>query len=102
MSYIYSKVEIGQDKLWVELPQTERTNYLEFHKFSYLEDIQHAEANMLNYPRWSIISGYYAMHDLTKYFLALHYNVKITSPDIHYKAILILENKVKDQLLKQK
>lgn len=91
-----------KESLWIELPQTEKKNYLEFHQQAYLEDLQHAEENMLKYPRWSIISGYYAMHDLTKLFFALNYNFKITSPQIHLKVILVLEEKIKDETIKKK
>ncbi|MBS3108111.1 hypothetical protein J4468_04320 [Candidatus Woesearchaeota archaeon] len=89
-------------KEWMDLPATERTNYLSFHKTAYEEDLRHAEKNVLEFPRWSIISGYYCMHDMTKLFLAEHFNVKLSSPDIHLKAIEALEHFIKDDALKMK
>ncbi len=87
---------------WPELPATERENYLQFHQDAYKEDLRHAEAVLLKFPRWSIISGYYAMHDQTKYFLALKFNIKLSSPEIHHKAIEALEHFINDQEFKEK
>ena len=88
--------------LWQELPATERENYLQFHQDAYKEDLSHAEDALLKFPRWSIISGYYAMHDLTKYFLAQKLNIKVSSPDIHAKTIEVLEHFITDKELKEK
>lgn len=87
---------------WQNLPATERDNYLQFHRDAYKEDLRHAEEVLLKFPRWSIISGYYAMHDLTKYFLALKLNIKVSSPDIHHKTIEALDYFIKDQKLKER
>ena len=87
---------------WIKLPATERENYLEFHRHAYSEDLKHAEKNILEFPRWSIISGYYAMHDATKLFLAERYNIKLTSPHIHNKAINALKEYVKEEELKKR
>lgn len=95
-------MEEMEEKVWWELPATEKENYLLFHKEAYKEDLRHAEETFLKFPRWSIISGYYAMHDLTKYFLALKFNIKISSPDIHSRTIVALEFFIKDAELKKK
>src|SRR3989339_168603 len=55
---------------WELLPATEKNNYIEFHELAYKEDLRHSEKNIIDFPRWSIISWYYAMHDITKLFLA--------------------------------
>ncbi len=91
-----------KESFWTVLPQTERDNYLEFHLLAYKEDLKHAEESALKYPRWSIISGYYAMHDPTKYFLALKLNIKVSSPEIHQKTIEALEHFINDPGLKEK
>ncbi|MFH1182397.1 MAG: hypothetical protein V1702_05545 [Candidatus Woesearchaeota archaeon] len=88
--------------LWSSLPATERENYLAFHGAAYNEDLRHAEKNVFEFPRWSIISGYYCMHDLTKLFLAAKFNAKITSPEIHAKSIEALEYFIKDKMLREK
>lgn len=87
---------------WTKLPATEKENYIDFHKKAFEEDLKHAEKNLLEFPRWSIISGYYAMHDVTKLFLAQKYNLKLSSPDIHAKTIRTLGRVIKDENLKKK
>lgn len=87
---------------WPDLPATEKENYLLFHRIAYEEDIKHAEKNVIEFPRWSIISGYYCMHDLTKLFLAAKFNIKISSPEIHAKTIDALEQFIKDETLRKK
>ena len=42
------------------------------------------------------------MHDITKLFLAERFNAKITSPDIHFKAIEALEHFINDEELKKR
>lgn len=91
-----------QKSNWDMLPATEKDNYLEFHKNAFDEDLRHAEKNIIQFPRWSIISGYYCMHNITKLFLAAKFNAKITSPEIHAKAILALEHFIKDEAIKKK
>lgn len=90
------------EQTWRELPATERENYLQFHQDAYKEDLSHAEDALLKFPRWSIISGYYAMHDLTKYFLAFKLNIKVSSPEIHHKTIEALEHFIEDKELKER
>jgi hypothetical protein len=87
---------------WADLPATEKENYLAFHRNASEEDLKHAEKNILDFPRWSIISGYYCMHNMTKLFLAERFNIKISSPDIHAKTIDALEHFIKDDRLKEK
>lgn len=95
-------VENINEPLWQELPATERDNYLQFHREAYKEDLKHTENSLLKFPRWSIISGYYVMHDITKYFLALKLNIKVSSPDIHFKTIEALGHFIQDKELKEK
>lgn len=80
----------------------ERENYLVFHRLAYKDDLTVAEFLALKSPRWSVIAGYYAMHDITKLFLADAFAVKITSPEIHEKAIIAIGEKVKDENTKEK
>ncbi len=87
---------------WSELAATEKKDYLGFHENAYREDIAHAEKNLLEFPRWSIISGYYAMHDATKLFLAKRFNVKIAAGHAHENAIRAVEAFVKDASVKER
>lgn len=88
--------------IWIDLPATEKENHIQFHKNVFEEDLKHAEKNILEFPRWSVISRYYCMHDLTKLFLADKFNIKISSPEIHTKTIEALEYFIKDFELKKK
>jgi len=90
-----------QNEFEILSPQ-ERENYLAFHKTAYIDDFKHSEEVVLKFPRWSIISGYYAMHDVTKLFLATKFFVKINSPNIHEKTILALREKIQDTTTKEK
>ncbi len=87
---------------WIILADIEKKSYLDVHSARYKEDIKHAEAVALEFPRWSIISGYYAMHDCAKLFLAKQFNIKVTSPQIHAKTILALGQFIKEEETKQK
>jgi hypothetical protein len=92
----------NDEELWVTLPATEKENYLNFHKNAYEDDLKHAEKNILEFPRWSIISGYYCMHNITKLFLAEKFNIKMSSPNIHVKTIIVLEQLIADKNTKIK
>lgn len=92
----------NRDSIWTELPATEKENYLGFHRNAFEEDLRHAEKNTLEFPRWSIISGYYCMHDVTKFFLAEKFNAKMSSPEIHKKTIEAVEHFIKNDELKKK
>lgn len=84
------------------LPITERENYISFHETSYKDDLKHAEDNAIKHPRWAVISGYYAMHDITKLFLAKKFAVKITGPEIHESAIVELKERIHDGKTREK
>ena len=55
-----------------------------------------AEFTIKRFPRWSIISGYYAMHDLTKLFLADKFNTKIDF-NVHETTLIVLKELIKDK-----
>lgn len=90
------------DEQWEQIPATEKNNYLKFHELAYKEDYAHALKNSIDFPRWSIISGYYCMHDLTKLFLGKKFNIKISGEHIHVKTIHALETLIKDEQIKNK
>ncbi|MFH1637866.1 MAG: hypothetical protein ABIB71_05560 [Candidatus Woesearchaeota archaeon] len=84
------------------IPATEKENYIEFHKQTYAEDMKHAEKNAIGFPRWSIISAYYGMHNITKLFLGTEHSIKLSSPKIHMKTIEALEHFIKEDKVKKK
>ena len=80
--------------------ETEMQRYINFFENSYKENIRHAKFVKNNFPRWSIISGYYAMHDITKLFLVKEFKIKIDLK-VHKTAINLLKEIVKDKELLQ-
>ena len=76
--------------------ETERERYLNFFSNSYKENLEHCKYVIKKYPRWSIISGYYAMHDVSKLFLADKFNIKIDF-NVHQLTIDVLKELIKDK-----
>ncbi len=74
----------------LELPR-----YINFFENSYKENLEHSTAVMVTYPRWSIISGYYAMHDITKLLLAKNFSLKIEL-EVHATTIKVLAELIKN------
>ena len=75
---------------------TEKKRYLDFFSNSYKENLSLSKHIIESFPRWSIISGYYAMHDLTKLFLADVFNIKIDY-NVHETTILVMKEISKDK-----
>ena len=75
--------------------ETELPRYSNFFENSYKENLEHSEFVKSKFPRWSIISGYYAMHDITKLFLVKEFRIKINLK-IHKTTIKLLHEIVKD------
>ncbi len=89
----------------------EKERYLHFLSNAYKENLEHSKDNLIKFPRWAIISGYYAMHDLAKLFLADKFNLKINfnvhkitieafEELIHNKEIIKMLNLGYEELLK--
>jgi len=78
------------------LVETEKPRYLDFFSNSYRENLEHCKFVIENFPRWSIISGYYAMHDMTKLFLADKFSLKIEF-NVHQTTLEVLEEVLKDK-----
>lgn len=78
-----------------KIKETELDRYLNFFTGSYQDNLKHCEAVRENFPRWSIISGYYAMHDITKLLIAKIYRLKIEK-EVHATAIKVLAELIKD------
>ena len=67
---------------------------MNFFESSYKDNLEHSKKNIPYFPRWSIISGYYAMHDITKLFIAKKYRIKIDF-EVHATTIKLLRELVK-------
>lgn len=80
------------------IPEIELERYVNFFKISYIDNIEHAKYIKDKFPRWTIISGYYAMHDSTKLLIAKIYGLKIDF-EVHSTTIKVLHELLKDKNL---
>ncbi len=93
----YGKVErlLKQGKIR-RISELELERYLTFFENSYRDDLEHCKANLKTFPRWAIISGYYAMHDITKLLLAKKFRIKVDF-QVHATTIAVLREVVKNR-----
>ena len=70
------------------ISELELERYTNFFKHSYLDNFHHGQAVLKTFPRWSIISGYYAMHDITKLLLAKQFRLKVEL-EVHATTIIL-------------
>ena len=76
--------------------ETEKGRYVNFFSNSWKENLAHSKDSIKKYPRWSMISGYYAMHDLAKLFLADKFSIRIDKK-VHESTIIVLKELIKDK-----
>jgi len=89
-------------QLYEDLPEVEKESWIEFHENAYKDDLKHTEKDLMEFPRWSIISGYYAMHNITKLYLGKNHNVKIVGENIHSKTLKALSKFIQNKQEKEK
>ncbi len=77
--------------------ETELNRYIGFFTATYKENLEHSRDTIEAHPRWSIISGYYAMHDISKLLIAKVYRLKIGSFNVHTVTINILRELLEDK-----
>ena len=70
--------------------ELELERYINFFESSYKDNLEHSKYNIKSFPRWSIISGYYVMHDATKLLLSKKFRIKIDL-EVHSTAIKVLK-----------
>lgn len=85
-----------EEKKISRINELELDRYVNFFSLSSKDNLNHCKAVLQSFPRWSIISGYYAMHDITKLLIAQIYHFKIEY-EVHATTIKVL-----DQLIKNK
>lgn len=76
--------------------ELELGRYVNFFENSYSDNLEHSKANLIKFPRWAIISGYYAMHDITKLLLAKKFRIKIEF-EVHATTIKVLRELIKNK-----
>lgn len=83
------------------LQKTEREKYAGFHEAAYKDDLKAVKALFTVSPRWAIIAGYYAMHDIAKLYLAKQHSLKITGRGVHLATIVALRKVLSDKQAKE-
>lgn len=78
------------------IAELELERYVNFFENSYTDNLEHSNANLTRFPRWAIISGYYAMHDITKLLLAKKFRIKIEF-EVHATTIKVLRELIKNR-----
>jgi hypothetical protein len=79
-----------------KINELELGRYINFFEKSYEDNLEHSKSNISLFPRWSIISGYYAMHDITKLLLAKEFRIKIEL-EVHATTIKVLDELIKNK-----
>lgn len=72
------------------ISELELNRYLSFFENSYKDNLNHSKENVMKFPRWSIISGYYAMHDIAKLFIAKKFRIKV-GKEVYSTTIKVLK-----------
>ena len=91
------KIEtLMKEKKVGKIRELELDRYINFFQNSYKDNLEHSKQNVEKFPRWSIISGYYSMHDITKLFLAKEFRLKIKK-EVHSTTIKVLKELIKDK-----
>lgn len=81
-----------------KINELEINRYINFFENSYKDNLELCKSIADNFPRWGIISGYYAMHDITKLFLAKKFRIKIEL-EVHSTTIKVLKYLIKSKEL---
>lgn len=93
--------EFREKGVIVRLAETEKASYCSFLGYTWQDNLKASQFNLREFPRWSVISGYYAMHDLAKLFLAKSFGLKITER-VHFATIIAMQETVKNGPVKKK
>lgn len=79
-----------------KINELELERYINFFENSYKDNLEHSKINLSRFPRWAIISGYYAMHDITKLLLAKKFKIKIEL-EVHATTIKVVRELIKNK-----
>ena len=77
----------------VDITPQEKKYYESFLQYTYQDNIATADFVLFKHPRWTIISAYYSMHDISKLYLARKFNIKFSNPEINSLHLSLLRGK---------
>lgn len=78
--------------------EMEKERYLRFFSQAWQDNLEHSKTVAIAFPRWTIISGYYAMHDITKLLLASQFGLKVEQ-EVHATTIKVLRALIRNRQL---
>jgi len=84
----------------VKLTTEEAQRWIKFHEIVYKEDQEMAGKVLTDSPRWSVIMAYYAMHNVSKLYLAKVHNIKISGQEVHAQTLFFISKYVKQEAKK--
>ena len=87
--------------LITELAKVEKRKYETYHRENYNEDYNLCIKITSQSSKWSIIIGYFAMHNQTKLFLA-KFGLKISDTAAHTATLIALRKIIQDDKIKKK
>ena len=100
---IYEDLLAGQ--FITKIPAVEKEKYVSFHEENYKLDFSSA-SKFLELPnaKYAVIAGYYAVLNITLWYFAKHFNLKISEEGsgVHTHCLIVLEKFVKEKQLQQK
>ncbi len=77
----YTKVAFKETYLTAE----ESGRWMRYHESAYKEDRD--MAGEVSSPRWAVIMAYYAMHNISKLYLAKVHNLRVAGSEVHAQTI---------------
>jgi len=97
--------ELLQSQAVKKIASLEKENYVSFHWENYRVDLESA-LNFLGTgnAKYSVIAGYYAVLNITLWYFAKYFNLKISEEKtgVHKNCLVVLENFVSEEKLKKK
>lgn len=97
--------ELLQRQIIKKLETVEKEKYVSFHEFNYKFDLSSAQKFLeINNSKYAVIAGYYAVLNVTLWYFAKYFNLKISeeSTGVHTNSLIVLEKFVKTDNLKKK
>lgn len=83
---------------WEIMDITEKEIYVQWHDYSYQDDLESAESLIEKYPRNAIVLGYYSMHNIAKKYLGEVFSIKIPQDDTHSLTLKALKEKINKEV----
>lgn len=84
------------------LDKKEKQKYLDYYECAYKEDMEALKRVLFISPRWTVIIGYCAMHNIVRYYSGKEHNINVMPPSLHRKSADMIKIKIKDKAKKRK